>query len=48
MGYRRINGELTKPGLAVAASTAREILHSAGIDPAPRRPGPKWRQFLHA
>jgi len=24
-----------------------EILH-AGIDPAPRRAGPTWRQFLHA
>jgi hypothetical protein len=25
-----------------------EILHAAGIDPAPRRSGPNWRQFLHA
>jgi putative transposase len=25
-----------------------EILHSAGHDPAPRRSGPTWRQFLHA
>jgi putative transposase len=25
-----------------------EILHAAGIDPAPRRAGPTWRQFLHA
>ena len=24
------------------------ILHAAGIDPAPRRSGPAWRQFLHA
>ena len=23
-------------------------LHAAGIDPAPRRSGPTWRQFLHA
>ena len=23
-----------------------EILHTAGIDPAPRRCGPTWRQFL--
>jgi hypothetical protein len=22
-------------------------LHAAGIDPAPRRLGPTWRQFLH-
>jgi putative transposase len=26
----------------------REILHAAGIDPAPRRSGPTWRQFLHS
>jgi hypothetical protein len=25
-----------------------EILHAAGIDPAPRRSGPGRRQFLHA
>jgi putative transposase len=25
-----------------------EILHAAGINPAPRRSGPTWRQFLHA
>jgi transposase InsO family protein len=47
-GYRRIQGELTKLGLAVAPSTVWEILHAAGIDPAPRRSGPTWRQFLQA
>ena len=47
-GYRRIHGELTKLGLAVAPSTVWEILHAAGIDPAPRRSGPTWRQFLAA
>ena len=47
-GYRRIHGELTKLGIAVAPSTVWEILHTAGIDPAPRRAGPTWRQFLHA
>jgi putative transposase len=26
----------------------REILRAAGIDPAPRRSGPAWEQFLHA
>jgi putative transposase len=25
-----------------------EILHAAGVDPAPRRAGPTWRQFLTA
>jgi putative transposase len=47
-GYRRIHGELTKLGIAVAPSTVWEILRAAGIDPAPRRSGPTWRQFLHA
>jgi hypothetical protein len=47
-GHRRIHGELTKPGVTVAPSTVREILRAAGIDPAPRRSGPTWRQFLHA
>ena len=36
-----------KPGVRVAPSTVREICR-AGIDPAPRRPGPGWREFLHA
>jgi putative transposase len=47
-GYRRIHGELTKLGVSVAPSTVWEILHAAGIDPAPRRAGPTWRQFLTA
>jgi len=47
-GHRRIHGELAKPGIAVAPSTVREILHAAGIGPAPRRSGPTWRQFLPA
>ena len=46
-GHRRIHGELTKLGIAVAPSTVWEILRAAGIDPAPRRSGPTWRQFLH-
>ena len=47
-GHRRIHGELAKLGVTVAPSTVWEILHAAGIDPAPRRAGPTWRQFLHA
>jgi len=47
-GYRRIHGELTKLGVTVAQSTVWEILRAAGIDPAPRRSGPTWRQFMHA
>jgi hypothetical protein len=48
LGYRRIHGELAKLGVTVAASTIYEILRAAGIDPAPRRDGRAWRQFLHA
>jgi putative transposase len=47
-GYRRIHGEVTKLGVTVAPSTVWEILRAAGIDPAPRRAGPTWRQFMHA
>jgi putative transposase len=47
-GYRRIHGELAKPGITVAASAIYEILRSAGINPAPRRGGQTWRQFLRA
>ena len=47
-GHRRIHGELTKLGVTLAPSTVWEILRAAGIDPAPRRSGPTWRQFLHA
>jgi putative transposase len=45
-GHRRIHGELVKLGVMVAPSTVWEILRAAGIDPAPRRSGPTWRQFL--
>ena len=47
-GHRRIHGELTKLGVTVAPPTVWEIPHAAGIEPAPRRSGPTWRQFLHA
>lgn len=47
-GHRRIQGELIKLGHGVAHSTVWELLHAAGIDPAPRRSGPTWRQFLAA
>jgi putative transposase len=46
-GHRRVHGELATLGVTVAPSTVWEIMHAAGIDPAPRRPGPTWRQFLH-
>jgi putative transposase len=47
-GHRRIQGELARLGHPVASSTVWEILKAAGIDPAPRRSGPTWRQFLSA
>jgi putative transposase len=47
-GHRRIQGELARLGHAIAASTVWEILHAAGIEPAPRRAGPAWREFLTA
>ena len=47
-GYRRIHGELAGLGVNVAASTVWEILRANGIDPAPRRTGPAWSQFLRS
>jgi transposase InsO family protein len=47
-GYRRIQGELIGLGHSVAASTVWTILKDAGLDPAPRRSGPTWRQFRSA
>ena len=44
-GYRRFHGELAGLGHQVAASTVWKILEAAGLDPAPRRSGPTWRQF---
>ncbi len=47
-GHRRIQGELARLGHPIAASTVWQILHTAGIDPAPRRTGPTWCEFLSA
>ena len=47
-GHRRVQGELVRLGHQIAASTVWQILHDAGIDPASRRPGPTWKQFLAA
>jgi len=47
-GHRRVQGELVRLGHPIAASTVWQILHDAGIGPAPRRTGPTWKQFLAA
>ena len=47
-GYRRIHGELAGLGITMAPSTVWQILKSAGIDPAPRRGGPGWPEFLRS
>ena len=47
-GHRRVQGELVRLGHPIAASTVWQILHDAGIGPAPRRSGPTWKQFLAA
>jgi putative transposase len=48
VGHRRVQGKLVRLGHPIAASTVCQILHDAGIDPAPRRTGPTWKQFLTA
>lgn len=48
VGCRRIQGELARLGHPIAPSTVWEILRAAGIDPAPQRSGPTWREFLIA
>jgi transposase len=47
-GYRTIQGELIGLGHTLAASTVWTILKDAGLDPAPRRSGLTWPQFLSA
>src|SRR5437016_5450975 len=47
-GYVRIQGELAGLGIRVSATTIRRVLRQHGLDPAPRRSGPSWRQFLRA
>jgi putative transposase len=47
-GHRRIHGELIGLGYRVAPATVWNILRPAGLDPAPRRTGPPWREFCRA
>ncbi len=45
-GYRRIQGELIKLVVRLAASTIARIMKDHDLGPAPRRSGPTWRAFL--
>jgi putative transposase len=45
-GYLRIKGECRKLGVSVAATTVKKVLRAAGLEPAPRRDGPSWSEFL--
>jgi putative transposase len=45
-GYRRIHGELAATGVRLAPSSVWAILRRHGIEPAPRRSGPTWSEFL--
>jgi transposase InsO family protein len=45
-GYLRIKGELAKLGIAVSATTVRNVLRRNGLGPAGHRGGLCWSQFL--
>jgi putative transposase len=47
-GHRRIYGELVGLGYRAASATVWNMLRRAGLDPAPRRSGPTWREFCRA
>jgi putative transposase len=47
-GYRRVEGELVRLGVQVAASTVWQVLRRAGVSPSPRRAWESWRGFLRA
>jgi transposase len=47
-GYARISGELMKLGVAVSATSVRNVLRRHRIPPAPRQSGPTWEEFLRS
>jgi putative transposase len=46
--HRRICEELAKLGFRVSPTSIRRLLVQGKLEPAPRRSGPSWREFLHA
>jgi hypothetical protein len=47
-GYQRIVGELKGLGVAVSATTVRNVLRQNGLGPARTRERWRWRDFLRA
>ena len=47
-GYMRIVGELRKLGIAISATSVRNILARASLPPVPQRDSQSWRSFLRA
>jgi putative transposase len=43
-----VHGELLVLGVKVDASTVWDIVHTAGIDPAPDRASSTWADFLRS
>jgi putative transposase len=46
--YLRVQGEVRRLGIRISATTIRRVLVRAGLDPAGRRFGLRWRDFLRA
>ncbi len=44
----RIKGELQKLGCRVSATTVKKVMRAAGLEPAPRRDGPTWSEFIRS
>ena len=47
-GYRRIQGELARMGVALAPSSVWAVLQRHNVDPSPMRTGPNWNEFLRS
>jgi putative transposase len=48
VGLSPHRGELRKLGVTVSATSVRNVLRRHRLNPAPRRSGPTWSQFLRA